>query len=40
MVISDLSKKLLAEVRMDTEIENMVGESMLITSAVEVDNTI
>ena len=40
MVTSHPSIEPLAEVRIDTEIENMVGPSLLITSAVEVDNTI
>ena len=40
MVVSHPSIQPLVEVRMDTEMENMVGPSLLITSAVEVDNTI
>ena len=40
MVVSHPSIKPLAEVRMDRENENMVRPSLLITSAIEVDNTI
>jgi len=40
MRISDPSKRPLAEVRIDAEIKNMVGASLLVTSAVGVDNTI
>ena len=40
MVTSHPSIEPLVEVREDTEVESMGGSSVLITSAVEIDNTI